>query len=101
LGFVFEVAPSVSHHLASLISNPTLRSNATVSSSVSVRPSFSCSLIRWASSGFERHPIGTLAIVTLPFSPSICPTDKPSLVARLAFDPALIAFAFLNERLHY
>jgi hypothetical protein len=37
---------TIPHHFGSLISNPKLRRNVTVSSSVRVRPSFSCSLIR-------------------------------------------------------
>ena len=37
---------TVPRHFGSLISNPKLRSNVIVSSSVRVRPTFSCSLIR-------------------------------------------------------
>src|SRR4051794_8156027 len=54
-----------------MISNPTLRNNVTVSSSVSVRPSFSCCLIRCRIiSGLSSIQSGTLAIV---IPSSICP----------------------------
>lgn len=43
--FLLEAAPSVPL-LRLSVSNPKLRSNMTVSSSVGVRPTFSCSRIR-------------------------------------------------------
>ena len=53
------------HHFGSLISNPKRRSKVTVSSSVRVRPTFSCSLIRCVIiSALSTIQSGTLAIVT-------------------------------------